>query len=83
MLPFFYRRAKPFTPGAMDEAYIATLTTPINALRGNGSRVFQQLGAYGKPLAIAPVATQMWNGFSTGQFDLQPLVDDSAGGPGA
>jgi hypothetical protein len=80
---FTFEETRQFTPGAMGEAYIPLTLLPLLDVRGPGSRVFSQLATFGRPLTQAPGVPQAWNGEISGQFVLQPLVDNNSGGPGA
>jgi len=77
MLPFVFENTRQFDAGAMGEAYLPVTLLPINSIRGSGSRVFRQFGAYSIPMTGAKAAPQAWNGIITGQFEVQGLIGDN------
>lgn len=75
--PFTFENTRPFLPGAPGEAYIPLTLLPLQDVRGAGSRVFRQLAAFGTPQTQVQAVPQGWNGFISGQFVLQPLVNEN------
>lgn len=79
---FAFENTRPFLPGAPGEAYIPLTLLPVQDVRGTGSRVYRQLAAFGVPQTQVQAVPQSWNGYISGQFVLQPLVNENGGTSG-
>ncbi len=71
-----YRQARPFEPGAMDEAFLPKFSLPVISFRG-AARVAGTLNKYQHPQVWfhRQIGVQGFGGVTAGQIIGQPLLD--------
>lgn len=79
---FGYIPTRPFLPGVPGVAFASNQLLPLVEIQGAGKIVARQFQLEAKPMVQAFGAPEAWNGFTTGQFVTQGLVDPNGGGPG-